>query len=681
MIRDFSSSVWETLADVCSAGRAAPTQVDGRWSVVIERPQSVPVSHVTPRNSFGFRAEKAFPDRPHGWRVRFPNQDQGWRQDERRVYADGFDDANATKFVTLELPGVTDPDQIFRLGRFRIAQGELQPERWSFNQDMEFLTYRRGDRVLVTHDVLLVGLASGRVKSADVDTNDDVLGITLDEAVTMESGKQYGVAVRTVDGGNVTAQVVAASGTRNNLTFTTPVAPVLGAPAIAAGDLLGFGLLGQETDDASVISIAPDQDFKAQIVVVPYREAVFDADAESIPTFNTNITSLPVIPAPSVNDVRSDETALAFGPGESLRTRIVVEFDPLDDPRLDDPRTEVQIRPTDTQEPFGNAQIDEESPNRVFVAGVRSGETWDLRLRFRVNGRLPGPWTYVNGHTVVGKSTPPGGLQGLTISVFGAQAFLRWDRPAELDVVFGGEVRFRHSPLFSGATWPASASIGEVARARALIATLPLKPGTYLARVFDVAGNPSAAIAAVTTKQASVLEFADVDSLDEGPSFAGVHSGTVGTSAVLKLGGAGEFDDIADLDAAADLDSFGGIMTSGAYEFALGFDLGSARRVRLTTRVSMTSTFPLDLIDDREDVIDAWEDFDGLVQAAGDVRVSVRHTDDDPAGTSPAWSEWERLDSAEFEARGFDFRAELSTTDPAFNVEVTELGVDVEDVV
>ena len=129
MIRDFAASVWDTLADVASAGRAAPTQFDGKWSVVIEEEKANAVSHITPRNSYDFRAEKFFVNAPHGWRIRFPNEDEGYRVDERRVYQDGFDDSNATLFESLELPGVTDPDQVYSLGRFRIFQGINQPER------------------------------------------------------------------------------------------------------------------------------------------------------------------------------------------------------------------------------------------------------------------------------------------------------------------------------------------------------------------------------------------------------------------------------------------------------------------------------------------------------------------------------------------------------------------------
>jgi hypothetical protein len=69
------------------------------------------------------------------------------------------------------------------------------------------------------------------------------------------------------------------------------------------------------------------------------------------------------------------------------------------------------------------------------------------------------------------------------------------------------------------------------------------------------------------------------------------------------------------------------------------------------------------------------------LEAAGDAIVYVRHTDDDPAGTSPAWSAWERLDSAEFDARGFEFRVDLSTEDAAFNIAVSELGIDAEELV
>jgi len=102
------------------------------------------VSHITPRNSSNFKAEKVLIELPHAFRIPFVNEDQNWRRDERRVYRTGFDASNATEFEELQLPGITNPDQVERMGRYRMAQGIQQPERFTFRQDMEFLTYQRG---------------------------------------------------------------------------------------------------------------------------------------------------------------------------------------------------------------------------------------------------------------------------------------------------------------------------------------------------------------------------------------------------------------------------------------------------------------------------------------------------------------------------------------------------------
>lgn len=665
MVRDFSSSIWETLADVAAAGRAAPTQIDGKWSVVIEQEQENYASAITPRNSFDFKAEKFFITQPHGWRISFPNEDEDYRFDERRVYKDGYSDANATQFESLELPGVTDPEQIYKLGRFRLAQGILQPERWSWKQDMEFLTYQRGSKVSITHDILLVGLKSGRIKSTVLD-GANVTGLVLDEEVTMEEGEDYGIAIRTVSNAHITAQVVTAAGTTKTLTLTTPIAGTGSPeePAVVAGNLFGFGLLGQETDDASIISIVPDSDMRAQVIAVPYREAIFDVDSEEIPAFETNLTPQASIPAPTITDVVSDETALAMGAGESLRVRISISYIPLNQEIFGvEPELRVQIRPAGTSEPYINATIEGEEPNHFYITGIRTGETLDIRVRFHIQGRLPGPWAYIYSHLVVGKSTPPSPLVNMTISAIGSYALIRWDKPSELDVLFGGQVIFRHSPLTEGATWSASVSIGTAAMARTLFAVLPLKEGTYFARVFDVAGNPSETITSVTTKQANVLGFSNVDTIDEAPGWIGTHEDTIESGGDLKID-----------------DSLSPQVLTGTYKFSEGIDMGSVKRVRLTTRITASTFNVNDYIDSRTTNIDTWEDFDGDLSALADAKVYVRHTDDDPAGSPVSWSSWERLESAEFETRAFEFLVILTRESEDYNILIDELGVDIEEV-
>jgi hypothetical protein len=665
MVRDFNSSVWETLSDVASAGRAAPTQVDGKWTVVIDRQQANPVSFITPRNSFDFKADKFFLNPPDGWRIRFPNEDQGYTFDERRVYRDGFDESNATKFESLELPGVTDPDQIYRLGRIRIAQGLNQPERWSFKQDMEFLTYKRGDRVCITHDIMLVGLKSGRIKGLVLD-GADITGFVLDEEVTMEEGQTYGIAIRTLYNAKVTAQVETVAGSSNSVTLSAPIAGIGSPadPAVAIGDIFGFGLFGSESDDATIISISPAADLKAQVVAIPYRAAVYAADTEEIPEFVTKVTPLAAIPAPVIRSVVSDESVMVISVTGNLKIRIMVNFDALNKERFGSSNgVHVQMRPSGIGSPYYDAFVEEQGEGFLIIGDVRTGEVYDIRLNFTVPGRIPGPWTVIPAHTVVGKSNPASPLSDMTISVFGASALIRWGKPSELDVIFGGEVVFRHSPLFDGATWGGSVTIGQSSRARTLFAVLPLKPGTYLARVYDVDGNPSDEVTTVTTKQASVHAFENVDTIDEATSFIGTHDNTEVDDGVLKL-----------------TEGSPRVLT-GTYTFAQGFDFTTVTRIRLTTRIDVSAYSISDEIDSRLDSIDSWEDFDGTVQAGADARIFVRHTDTDPEASPVVWSAWERLDSAEFEARGFQFKVELTSESDDYNIAISELGIDADQIV
>jgi hypothetical protein len=104
-------------------------------------------------------------------------------------------------------------------------------------------------------------------------------------------------------------------------------------------------------------------------------------------------------------------------------------------------------------------------------------------------------------------------------------------------------------------------------------------------------------------------------------------------------------------------------------------------RVRLTTRLAVTIYNVGDTIDSRTANIDTWEDFDGSLNGGADARVFVRHTDDDPSGSGAVWSAWERLDSAEFEARAFQFYVQLTRDSIDNNILVSELGIDVDEVV
>jgi hypothetical protein len=495
----------------------------------------------------------------------------------------------------------------------------------------------------------------------------------------MEAGNDYGVSIRTVEDAELTRQIVTSEGSQTTVTFADPIPAGSTAPAV--GDLFGFGLHGFETIEGLVLAIEPLSELAARITCIPASPDVYSADQGTIPAFDTRLTPLPVVPTAQIVNVRSDESVLQFGAGNTLIAHIAVSVVKPDTtlPVLLD----VQIRASGTEENFYRASVVRSNENEWLIGQVREGSYYDIRVRWRAEDRaVPGAWATVSNHRVVGESSAPDPLVNATISVFGGSALIRWDTPPDIDVRLGGSVRFRHSPEtdVSLALWQSSTSIGTAAKGDALFATLPLKPGTYLARVFDKGGRPSTVIA-LSTKQASVLTFANVDTITESPTFSGTHDGTVKDGDTLKLVGTGLFDDIPDLDALSDLDAFGGIVSSGIYGFAAGFDNGSIAKFRFTSVVDATSVNTLDNLDERIELIDTWEDFDGTSQSNADCRVQVRTTDDDPNASPVAWSVWNDLDSGEFDCRAASFRAVLSTTDEAFNIRVDALGVVIEDIV
>lgn len=675
MIRDFQASVWEVLSDIAIAGRATPVQVDGKWSVVIDQEQAIPVQHFTPRNSWGFEAEKMFADIPHGLRLRFANQKQDWEQDERIVYDDGFDESNATQFEQLDAIGITDEDHIWKYGRYNLAQMRLRPERWTLSVDFEYLVCKKGDLVLITHDVLLVGLQAGRIKAIQTDGGGNATGITVDEILVMEAGKSYGVSIRTIGDVELTKSIVLDVGDQTTIVFDS-VIPVANIPVV--GDLFGFGEVGLETIEGLILSLETQSNLTARLIIVPNQDAVYTSDTGTIPDFETKITRQATLPAPVILNVRTDESVLKLGAGNTIIPRIGISYARVSDEFA--ATVEAQIKLTGSDEIFRPVTISAQTADEIIIEEVEELETYDVRLHWVSPNKLPGDWSFVNNTKVIGQTDPPEPLQNLNISVFGGTVLMRWGLPSDLDVRFGGTVEWRHSheTVAASASWLASVSIGVSSKGSDLIAQLPLKPGTYLARVFDKGRRPSTVVA-VSTKQASVLTFADVAEVIEQTAFSGTHSNTIAVDDILKLAGAGLFDDIPDLDLVPDLDSFVGIETSGVYEFAAGFDFGSVQKVRLTTDINALIVNTLDLIDDRTADIDTWESFDGDVSGAGDARVQERNTDDDPAG-SPTWTEWNNLDSAEFQSRAHEFRLNISTTDPAFNIIISKLQVKAEDV-
>jgi hypothetical protein len=121
------------------------------------------------------------------------------------------------------------------------------------------------------------------------------------------------------------------------------------------------------------------------------------------------------------------------------------------------------------------------------------------------------------------------------------------------------------------------------------------------------------------------------------------------------------------------------VKASGTYLFSGGMDLGVVKPIRLSAHVLAGVAAFGTQWDQRVSMLDSWGAIDDVFGGEADAWVETRSTNDNPGGT-PTWSAWRRLDSGEFNARGFQFRAQLRSSQPEFNIEVTQLRVAADEV-
>lgn len=437
-IFDAPTTVNEALARIASAGRATPGMRDGLHSIVRDRIQSTPRQLLTPRNSFGFKGSKAFPDLPHALRIRFLDRDSGWTPKERIVLADGYSQLNkdgdrvdafgnlaptlplATVFNPMDLDGVTSADQAWKHGRYFLAVATHRPEIYALNTDVESLVSSRGDLVLVQHDVAMWGEGSGRIENLVTDTLGNLHGVTIDEELSLGLQYSYRLRVRLANGEIWHRDLERAEGIFRQLTFAQYV-PV-GEAMPASGDLFAFGQVGLETRELLIKSISWDRDLAAELTLIDYSPQIHQADQGTIPPWDPGISTgqdYTLRPeTPIIEQIASDETVMYRGADGSLQPRMVITL------RIPSSRrpmgTHAQVR---LREKAGAGQtpwswrvlplIPIEGGN-VSILEVEQGILYEIRIRSVTPAGLTS-LEAIAEHRVVGKTLPPPDVTSLNV--------------------------------------------------------------------------------------------------------------------------------------------------------------------------------------------------------------------------------------------------------------------------
>lgn len=278
-VHDFDASVRDVLQQVAAAGRATPSQPvlgGGKWSVVIDRIQTVLRAHISPRNASGFSGEVGYQKLPDAYRVKFLNRNKFWSADEIIVNRPGLV-GEPELYEEIEMPGQTASWIAAREARRRFLMQQYRYETWYATQDFEHLVAPRGSLVRLSYPVLASTMRAARVTAINTiyPSGGPKRMVRIDERVTMEAGTDYVVRFRLADGTSSLWTIDTAAGETQDLILDTGSDD---EPEI--GDLALFGVAGEESIECVIANIEAQRDLGARLTLVrhaPEIETIADA--------------------------------------------------------------------------------------------------------------------------------------------------------------------------------------------------------------------------------------------------------------------------------------------------------------------------------------------------------------------------------------------------------------------
>lgn len=428
-----TQSVMDVLRDIAAAGKASPTFVDGKWSVVIDKLRTYVTQHFTPHNSWGFESTKQLPRLPDAFRVTFANEAKAYQADELIVFNYNKTLANAEVFEELRLPGVTSEKQAKHLARWHLAQLKLRPEIYSLSTDFEYLVCTRGDLVRVSHDVPLWGTGTGRLNAVGTNT----LGLT--EPVYLTAGKTYQIRIRTnnptvTNASNSTLKQlipITVSGWYSTITLASNI---ITADNLEVDNLYMLGEVSKESQELIVLSIEPTTNTSAKITLTDYSPDIYSIDVTSdinndLPVYSPNITVRSnqavlnsISQAPIITSALSDSllaTTISEGIYQNVLTLSFGNVSGVLD-QAEKIQTQVVLGDTEFTDSLIGAYTIDKSSSTLTITGLKTLTIYKIRSRYtNATGSISGPWCDTVYVTSNGKTDNLYSITDLTIDLEG----------------------------------------------------------------------------------------------------------------------------------------------------------------------------------------------------------------------------------------------------------------------
>ena len=569
------------------------------------------------------------------------------------------DQAAIVKFgvVTTQISAFacTSRGQASRIGEWLLYSEHYESEVINFTASIDAgVVVRPGQIIEVADPVRAGSRRGGRIVSGTTSA------VTVDDATGLAIGTSTTLSVILPTGTVESRSVTAIAG--NVISLATPL-----TTAPNANSVWIFQTSTIQTSTWRVLTVSEQDGAQYSITALAYNSGKYDYIERGGLLQQRDITELNAIPLAPTN-LQSSETIYELN-GRAL-VKLIISWQSV----VGVNEYRVRWRPEN-----GNWTSSTQARPDYEILDTTAA-LYEIQV-YSLNAALRQSVTPANlSVQAFGKTAVPGNVQNLTIETISANsARLRWDATVDLDVKLGGRVHIRHTNLTDGTgTWSNSVDLIPAKAGVSTEAICPLIEGEILVKFEDDGGRQSAAETSVIVDFPDALGNLLVQSRREdadSPPYQGTKTDVFYSDEfdALVLDGDILFDSIADLDLLSSMDYPGAVQTLGTYEFANTVDLGAVFSLDLSRFFVTAGFFPNDLVDSRTAEVDDWSDWDGGIIDQVNAKLYLRRTPDNPA-SSPTWSSWQEFVNGTFLGRGFQFKAELSSSNPAQNILIDQLG-------
>lgn len=549
--------------------------------------------------------------------------------------------------------GTTSRGQANRVGRWILYTEQYQTETVAFKTGLNGSACRPGQVILVADPARAGSRRGGRIKNA-VGIN-----ITVDQVMSIDPSTHTFSAVLP-DGTVEEKQIVSALGRAIVLESAFTVDPRPASVWMVASANI-------EPQYFKIIGISESDNGIHEITALAHDPDKYDAIENGLKLEPRSISSLRSVPD-SPTSILFTETLYEVN-GE-VRVKVTLSWNPV--------AGAASYIPSYSVGENNQIRLPETSSNDIEILNAEPGTYYASIVAVNSLGIKSVPST--GSKEIIGKTLPPGNVENFSLLPMANQAYLSWDKSADLDVLIGGSVRIRWTPNVENPVWRNSIDIVQALSGSATRAQVPLLAGSYMIKFMDSSGIASDEEALAITTIPTPLALNVVETVTESPAFAGALTNMEYFEEYegIALGAALLIDSITqDIDDIVNWDFAGGVATSGVYDFAESVDLGQVFSSKVTAHVLAEAVDVADFIDLRENNMDEWSDLDGDFIDDVNAQIFVRTTEDDPE-VSPTWTDWKRFFVGDYKARAFQFQLRATSESVAHNIIIKELSITID---